>query len=129
VECSATADIFSLDLLDGSATFIKSGAAPSFIKRDSSIFRIKSSTAPLGLMKTIDSERIQAEVKGGDYVIMLSDGVSTVAEESPWLLELLTRPSKDSARAYADYILAAAKENSRSHDDMSLIVMKIIKLC
>ena len=129
VECSATADIFSLDLLDGSATFIKSGAAPSFIKRNSSIFRIKSSTAPLGLMKTIDSERIQAEVKGGDYVIMLSDGVSTVAEESPWLLELLTRPSKDSARAYADYILAAAKENSRSHDDMSLIVMKIIKLC
>jgi serine/threonine protein phosphatase PrpC len=79
-------------------------------------------------MKTIDSERIQAEVKGGDYVIMLSDGISTVAEESPWLLELLTRPSKDSARAYADYILAAAKENSRSHDDMSLIVMKIIKL-
>lgn len=129
VECSATADIFSLDLLDGSATFIKSGAAPSFIKRESSIFRIKSSTAPLGLMKTIDSERIQAEVRGGDYVIMLSDGVSTVAEESPWLLELLTRPAKESARAYADYILAAAKENSRSHDDMSLIVMKIIKLC
>lgn len=127
VECSTTADIFSLDLLDGSATFIKSGAAPSFIKRQSSIFRIKSSTAPLGLMKTIDSERIQAEVRGGDYIVMLSDGISAT-EESPWLLELLTRPSKDSARAYADYILAAAKENSRSHDDMSLMVIKIIQL-
>ena len=127
VECSATADIFSLDLFDGSATFIKSGAAPSFIKRESSIFRIKSSTAPLGLMKSIDSERIQAEVKGGDYVIMLSDGISAT-EETPWLLELLTRPAKDSARAYADYILEAAKENSKSHDDMSLMVIKIIKL-
>ena len=78
-------------------------------------------------MKTIDSERIQAEVRGGDYIIMLSDGISAT-EESPWLLELLTRPSKDSARAYADYILAAAKKNSRSHDDMSLMVIKIIQL-
>ncbi len=127
-ECSATVDIFSLDLMDGSATFIKSGAAPSFIKRDSSIFRIKSATAPIGLMKSIDSERIQVEVRGGDYVIMLSDGVSEVAEESPWLLELLTKPPKDTARAYADYILNEAKRSSKSHDDMIVIVMKIIKL-
>lgn len=127
-ECSATADIFALDTLDGSATFIKSGAAPSFVKRDSSIFRIKSATAPIGLMKSIDSERIRVEIKGGDYVIMLSDGVSEIAEESPWLLELLTKPPKDTPKAYADYILAEASKHSRSHDDMSVIVVKIIKL-
>lgn len=127
-ECSATVDIFALDTLDGSATFIKSGAAPSFVKRDSSIFRIKSTTAPVGLMKSIDSERIRVEIKGGDYVIMLSDGVSEIAEESPWLLELLTKPPKDTPKAYADHILAEAKKHSKSHDDMSVIVVKIIKL-
>jgi stage II sporulation protein E len=126
-ECSATVDIFALDLLDGSATFIKSGAAPSFVKRDNSIFRIKSSTAPIGLMKTIDSERICVEVKGGDYVIMFSDGVSEIAEESPWLLELLTKPAKETPKAYADHILEEAKKHSKSRDDMSVIVVKIIK--
>ena len=127
-ECSATIDIFALDTLDGSATFIKSGAAPSFVKRDTSIFRIKSATAPIGLMRSIDSERIRVEVKGGDYVIMLSDGVSEVAEESPWLLELLTKPPKESAASYAEYILAEARKYSKSRDDMSVIVMKILKL-
>lgn len=126
-ECSATIDIFSLDTIDGSATFIKSGAAPSFVKRDSSIFRIKSTTAPIGLMKNIDSERICVEIKGGDYVIMLSDGVSEVAEESPWLLELLTKSPKETPKAYAEYILSEAKRCSKSRDDMSVIVVKIIK--
>lgn len=126
-ECSATIDIFALDMIDGSATFIKSGAAPSFIKRDSSIFRIKSATAPIGIMKNIDSEKTCVEVKGGDYVIMFSDGVSEIAEESPWLLELLTKPSKETPRAYAEHILAEAKKHSKSRDDMSVIVLKIIK--
>jgi stage II sporulation protein E len=127
-ECSVTVDLFQLDLIDGAATFIKSGAAPSFVKRDSSIFRIRSGTAPIGLMKGIDSEKIRVEVKGGDYVIMLSDGISQSAEESPWLLELLSKPPKETSRAYADYILDAAKERSKTKDDMSVIVLKIIKL-
>ena len=126
-ECSATIDIFALDTLNGSATFIKSGAAPSFVKRDTSIFRIKSATAPIGLMKTIDSERIQVEIRGGDYVIMLSDGVSEVAEESPWLLELLSRAPKETPKAYAEHILSEAKKHSKSRDDMSVLVVKIIK--
>ena len=126
-ECSATIDIFALDMIDGSATFIKSGAAPSFIKRENSIFRIKSATAPIGIMKSIDSEKTCVEVKGGDYVIMFSDGVSEIAEESPWLLELLTRPSKETPKAYAEHILAEAKKYSRSRDDMIVIVLKIIK--
>lgn len=127
-ECSATVDLFQLDLLDGSATFIKSGAAPSFVKRDSSIFRIRSGTAPIGLMKGIDSERIRVEVKGGDLVIMMSDGVCQSAEDAPWLLELLSKPAKDTPREYADHILSEAKEKMKNRDDMTVAVIKIIKL-
>lgn len=127
-ECSATVDLFQLDLIDGSATFIKSGAAPSFVKRDSSIFRIRSGTAPIGLMRSIDSEKIRVEVKGGDYVIMMSDGIIQSAEDSPWLLELLSKPQKETASEYANHILSAAKEKSKAKDDMTVIVLKIIKL-
>ncbi len=124
-ECSATVDLFELDLICGEATFIKSGSAPSFIKRDSSIFRIKSSTAPIGLMKSIDSEKIRVEVREGDIVVMLSDGILQTAEESTWLLELLSRKPKQNLKEYAELILSEAKKNSRTGDDMSVIVARI----
>ena len=124
-ECSATVDLFSLDLICGDALFIKSGAAPSYVKRDSSIFRIRSESAPIGLMAGVDAERVRVEVKPGDYVIMLSDGVSSTPEDAPWLLELISEPPKRSVKEYAEYILSEAVKNSTSGDDMTVLVTKI----
>ncbi len=127
-ECSATVDLFELDLYSGEATFIKSGAAPSFVKRDSSLFRIRSQTAPIGLMKNIDSERIKVEVKSGDYIIMMSDGVVECAEEAAWLIELIANTESSTPTALASEILNAAKKNSELSDDMSVAVIKINSL-
>ena len=127
-ECSATVDLFEMDLLLGEAVFIKSGAAPSFVKRDGSIFRIKSQTAPIGLMKSIDTEKIRVEVQSEDIVVMLSDGIIQSAEESPWLLELLSEKPPRDLKEYADLILTEAKKYSASRDDMSVIVLRIIRI-
>lgn len=124
-ECSATVDLFELDLLNGEAVFIKSGAAPSFIKRDSSIFRIRSHTAPIGLLSSIDTERIKAEIKPGDHIIMLSDGVADESEDAPWLLLLLGEPPKKDLTEYASLILNEAKKNRKTRDDMSVIVLRV----
>lgn len=125
-ECSATVDLFELDLLSGEAIFLKSGAAPSYVKREASIFRIRSQTAPIGLMKSIDTEKIKVEVKGGDYIVMLSDGISDSGEDAPWLLERLSEKHETSAKELAESIFALAKENAKGNDDMSVIVMKIL---
>lgn len=127
-ECSSTVDLFDFDLITGEALFFKCGAAPSYVKRDSSIFRIRSETAPIGLMKGIDAERIRVEIKGGDYIIMLSDGVSQSPEESTWLLELLSAPPMSDIREYAEKILAEAERHTLGVDDMSVAVAKILKL-
>ncbi len=123
-ECSATLDLFVLDRFTGEVTFIKSGAAPSYIKRDGSIFRIRSKTAPLGLLSSIDSERIKVETRPSDYIIMLSDGVAG-AEESPWLLELLAKPPRENLKEYAELILKEAEKFGECRDDMSVAVMRI----
>ncbi len=128
VECSSTVDLFDFDLITGEALFFKCGAAPSYIKRDSSIFRIRSETAPLGLMKNIDAEKIRPEVRGGDYIIMLSDGVSQTSEDSAWLLELLSAPVRFGIREYAELILSEAEKYSSSRDDMSVSVARIVKI-
>lgn len=127
-ECSATLDLFRFDLLYGEAIFVKSGAVASYVKRENSLFRIRSETAPLGLMKTIDSEKIRVEFKSGDIVVMFSDGVADSPESSVWLPELLAKPFEGSLKEYADFILEAAKKNSRSRDDMTVALAKIRKL-
>ena len=124
-ECSATVDLFSLDLIRGDAVFIKSGAAPSYVKRDSSIFRVRSETAPIGLMNHVDAERMRVEVREGDYIILLSDGVSSSPEDAPWLLELLSEPPHRNLKEYAEYLLAEAVKNSSTGDDMTIMVAKI----
>lgn len=126
-ECSATVDLFSLDLVLGNASFIKSGAAPSYIKRGSSLFRIKSRTAPLGLMKDVDAEKIRVEVSAGDYVIMLSDGVSQNIEDAPWLIDMLSRTPKGSPEDYAKWILEGAIRECKPTDDMTVLVTRIEK--
>ena len=126
-ECSATVDLFDFDLMTGEAVFFKCGAVASYVKRDSSIFRIRSETAPLGLMKNIDAERVRVEVKSGDYIVMLSDGVSQSPEDATWLLELLNAPPKTDIREYADFILSVAEKYRENTDDMSLSVMRVFK--
>ena len=126
-ECSATVDLFSVDLYRGDAEFLKSGAAASYVKRGSSIFRIKSKTAPLGLMKNVDAERIKIDLEGDDYIIMLSDGIAQSAEDTPWLLDLLSKPPKRNLKEYADSILSAALKNLSHSDDMTVSVTRVIR--
>ena len=127
-ECSATVDLFSVDLYRGDAEFLKSGAAASYVKRGSSIFRIKSKTAPLGLLKSVDAERIKIELEGDDYIIMLSDGIAQSPDEAAWLLELLAKPPKRSLKEYADSILTAAQQNLNHRDDMTVLVTKVVRI-
>lgn len=124
-ECSATVDLFEFDMLKGGGVFIKSGAPPSYIKRGSSIFRIRSQTAPIGLMRSIDTEKIAVEIKKGDYVIMFSDGVAEIAEDAPWLLVLLGEAPREDLKEYASLILSEAKKNGTSGDDMTVTVILV----
>ena len=124
-ETSATVDLFGLDLVLGEAMFLKCGAVSSYIKRGSSIFRIRSRTAPLGLMKELDAEHIKVDVEADDYVIMFSDGVCQTDSENPWLIEALSRPPKKNIKEYADYLLSVAMKNCSTCDDMTVVVTKI----
>lgn len=124
-ECSATVDLFRFDLLCGEAYFTKCGAAPSFIKRKDSLFRIKSVTAPIGLMKDVDMENTGAEIKSGDYVIMLSDGVSELPDDAVWLFEFLTSYVPTDPQEFANAILKEARKNSGAGDDITVSVVKL----
>lgn len=125
-ECSATVDLMIFDLFYGDATFIKSGAAPSYIKREKQILRVRSRTMPLGILHAPDAEQIHVEVKDGDILILLSDGLAPDNEDPDWLISLLSRESADDLSALSTRIVAeAVSRPDPPTDDISVGLVRI----
>ena len=122
-ECSVALDLLSLDLYEGRAGFLKSGAAASFVYRDGALFRIRSRTIPLGLLRIVDSEEASFEVRAGDVLVLLSDGVLGESEDGTWLKEILSRA--EDSKALAKGIVESAAARGSSHDDKTALVLRI----
>lgn len=124
-ECSATVDLLDLDLITGKAEFYKSGAAPSYIFRDGNLFKLRSNTVPLGIIKELDTKKISIDIGMDDIIVMVSDGVTQSKDECPWLFDLLKATArKESLASIADMIVKRAKYEG-ADDDVSVIVMKV----
>ena len=116
-----------IDLVTGEARFIKSGAAPSFVLRDGSIFRLQSKTVPIGIIRALDAEMIKFDVQPGDTVVMVSDGVARSYDEVPWLLDMMSTDETvltgDERRAAMAVVSEAAIRGST--DDITVGVVRI----
>lgn len=130
-EESATIDLMTFDTYSGHAFFMKSGAAASYVRRENNLFRLRSRTIPIGIVEELDAEKLQFDTQAGDYVIMLSDGVSQTSEDAPWLVELLSKPFGQGLEGVANSILNEAmnhlpRENGVAvRDDATVVVIKI----
>lgn len=71
-----TLDLCSVDLYEGSCRFMKTGAAASFIKRGSIVEKIDGGTLPLGAFGHAQPQPAECQLMDGDYIIMLSDGMT-----------------------------------------------------
>ena len=113
IECFSTVDLFIADPYTGKAEFIKSGAAPSFVLRGNKLFKMECATTPVGILKEANAGSVTFELEGGDYVIMVSDGISGDGENCAGLYDILCSPGRlsSSPPEAAREILHAAREN------------------
>lgn len=125
IESSATIDLMEIDMISGSLCFIKSGAAPSYVRRGGNIFKLQSKTAPIGIMRVLDAEQIKFDIEDGDVIIMLSDGISVESEENIWLLNILADSWEDDLQVMADKIIREAILSGNRKDDMTVGIIKI----
>ena len=123
-ECSVALDLLSLDLYEGRAGFLKSGAAASFVYRDGALFRIRSRTIPLGLLRIVDSEEATFEVRAGDVMVLLSDGVLGESEDGNWLKDILAAGGE--SRLLAKHIVESAVLRESSSDDKTATVLRVL---
>lgn len=134
-ECSATVDLLELDLMSGVASFIKSGAAPTYIAREGTVYKISSRTMPVGIIKDADARITRFDTKKGDIIVMMSDGCCHDSEDCPWLVEHLcsymstARESGQDERtceSLRSEILIEAQKNApvgEGRDDISVSVI------
>ena len=124
-ECSATVDLAMFDLVECRAHFYKSGAAPTYIFRDGALFKLRSRTVPIGIVKEADVGKMNMELLPGDVVVMVSDGITEGREECPELFEFLrSRLLTHDHEQLADAVMKYADERGCT-DDVSVIVAKI----
>ena len=129
----STLDLNLLDMYSGEISFVKVGAAASFIKRGKKIKPIVSNMPPFGVVDKVEVEEVKEKIKGGDIIITLSDGILDINKESlgkyNWLEEYLVSASKD-PKQLAEDILDKATELSdgKIKDDMTVVVSKVYSL-
>lgn len=123
-ESSTTVDLLALDRFDGRISFVKSGAAPTYVKRGSHVLRLESTTVPVGILPETDAAEIYFQAKEGDVIVMVSDGIHDGDGECPWIVEYLEKSRDQDPTEMAKRLVALAAERG-GKDDLSVIVLFI----
>lgn len=123
-ECSSTVDLMELDLITGKASFIKSGAAPSFIIRDGTVRRLQAGSAPIGIIRKLDAQTTEFDLHPGDTVVLVSDGILQDDPECEWLTSYLTASGTREPEGIV-YDICSHATGFPSHDDCSALALRI----
>lgn len=129
-EIFSTLDLAMIDLQDARAKFLKICSIPSFIKRGDRIIKIESSNLPMGIIQDFDVDVVSEELKAGDILIMMSDGVfdgpSHVENIEFWLKRKIKEMETEDPQEISDLILEEViRTKGIIDDDMTVVTSKI----
>lgn len=128
----STVDICALDLYTGICSFLKAGAAATFIKRDHWVEAIASESLAAGLMQQIDFDTASRKLYHGDYLIMMTDGVLDalpMEREEETMKEIIMDIQEETPREVSRGILERVLGYSdyRARDDMTVLVASVLR--
>ena len=128
----STVDMCAVDLYTGICSFLKAGAASTFIKRGHGVETITSESLAAGLVQQIDFETASRKLYHGDYLIMMTDGVLDalpVQKEEETMKEIIQDVHEESPKELGREILERVLGYSdyRARDDMTVLVAGIWK--
>lgn len=124
-ECFTTLDLLEVDLYEKKASFIKAGAVASYILRSEGVYKVNSETLPAGILTDFTAEQTRVSLRGGDVIIMVSDGVA--ADGYLFDAEKYQGERDSSAMKLSKMILSDAVSERGAKDDMSVVVVKVFE--
>lgn len=132
-EIFATLDVAILDLYKGTIECIKSGACPTYIKKNKHVQIIKSNSLPAGIINQDNIQIFDTDIQNEEILVMCTDGIldSNIEYKNKelWVKYLFEDIETKNTKKIADIILNEAIDNNfgKIKDDMSVIVCKFIK--
>ena len=122
-------DIGVLDLKNGICDFIKMASPVTFIINTEEVKKVESSSLPLGIVDKLEPLVKKEVISVGDYIILVSDGISDSFESDESFKEELLSLNKSNPQEIADQIIERALSKNKGYaiDDMTALVIKIIE--
>ncbi|MED4533435.1 stage II sporulation protein E [Metabacillus fastidiosus] len=130
-EIFSTLDLAIVDLQDGNCKFIKVGSTPSFVKRGDKILKVQSNNLPIGIIDDFDVDVVGQQLKAGDLLIMMSDGIfegpKHVENHDVWMKRKISEIKTDDPQEIADLIMEEVIRTraGKIEDDMTVVVAKM----
>ncbi|KAB8126449.1 stage II sporulation protein E, partial [Gracilibacillus oryzae] len=130
-EIYATLDLAMVDLHQASVRFLKIDSAPSYVISQDSIESIESSNLPIGIIQEFDVEVVSTQLKPGDFIIMMSDGIfdgpKHIENVDVWIKRKLSELETKDPQVMADLILEEVirTQAGEIEDDMTVLVAQI----
>lgn len=130
-EIFSTLDLAMIDLQNASAKFLKVGSIPSFIKRGNTVKKIQASNLPIGILQDFEVDVVTEQLKAGDLLIMMSDGVfegpKHVENYDLWMKRKIHELATEDPQEVADLIMEEVirSRSNAIEDDMTVVVSKI----
>ncbi|WP_077210359.1 stage II sporulation protein E [Bacillus dakarensis] len=130
-EVFSTLDLAMIDLQNAQVKFLKIGSTPSFIKRGGKVIKIQASNLPIGILEDFEVDVVSDQLKPGDLLIMMSDGVfegpKHVENYDLWMKRKISELVTDDPQEVADLIMEEVirSRSGTIADDMTVVVSKI----
>jgi stage II sporulation protein E len=130
-ETFATVDLAIIDVMKGSANFIKIGSCPSFIKQGDNVGLIRANNLPIGILNNIEVESVERPLGHDDVLVMVSDGLLSTIDENidseAWIMDVLQNVVTTDPQNIADLLINKAVLNSGGivNDDMTVVAVRL----
>jgi stage II sporulation protein E len=132
-EMFATLDLAVINLHNANVRFLKIGSTPSYIKRGDEMLNVEASNLPMGIIQEFDVDIVSDQLKAGDLLIMMSDGIfegpKHIENMDTWLRQKVRNMQTDDPQEVADLLLEEVIRTraGQINDDMTVLVSKIVK--
>lgn len=130
-EIFSTLDLAVIDLQNASVKFLKIGSIPSFIKRGDKVIKVSASNLPMGIIREFEVDVVSEQLKSGDLLIMMSDGIfegpKHIENHDLWMKRKIHEMETNDPQEVADIIMEEVIRSRGGHieDDMTVVVAQI----
>ncbi len=126
----ATLDLALIDLQDGRLWSWKAGSMSTYIKRGDEFLRLDSQSVPVGFSPAPSVETKNEQLKAGDVIVMLTDGVFNndvpIQLQEQALYGILEEYSESSCEKVAEQIVYELERKFKaSDDDRTVLVLEV----